>query len=115
MPNDHHSALSASGPDGGASASTLGPTVSAPAERERKLVVVARDQFDLWWQLSQALTKVGEVEVVLDRRQGGRWQWSESRQYEDRGRDRRGLSNQGSDLAGRAFQVFSRPAPRLHG
>jgi hypothetical protein len=113
MPSDHHSALSSSGADGWAPASTAEP--SAEEARERKLVVVARDQFDLWWQLSQALTKVVEVEVVLDRRQGGRWQWSESQQYQDRGRDRRGSSNRGSDLAGRAFQVFSRPAPVLHG
>lgn len=115
MRSDRPSALSASGLDGLAPARTADPSDSAREGRERKLVVVARDQFDLWWQLSQALTKVNEVEVVLDRRQGGRWQWSESRQYQDRGRDRRDSPNGESDLSGRAFRVFPRLAPVSHG
>ena len=76
----------------------------------RKLVVVARDQFDLWWQLCQALTTADGVEVVLDRRQGGRWQWAESQQRQERGRDRRHSPNGEGDLSGRAFLVFPRPA-----
>jgi len=109
MRNDQPVALSALSPDGGAPADKpLPPTIQAG--KERKLVVVARDQFDLWWQLCQALTTVDGVEVVLDRRQGGRWQCVESQQRQERGRDRRYSPNGESDLSGRAFRVFPRTA-----
>ena len=109
MRNDQPAALSALKPDGGAPADTSLPAAMQAGE-ERKLVVVAREQFDLWWQLCQALTTVDGVEVVLDRRQGGRWQWAESQQRQERGRDRRYSPNGESDLSGRAFRVFPRPA-----
>jgi hypothetical protein len=110
MRNDQPAALSALKPDGGAPADTPRLPVAMPAGEGRKLVVVARDQFDLWWQLCQALTTADGVEVVLDRRQGGRWQWAESQQRQERGRDRRYSPNGESDLSGRAFRVFPRPA-----
>ena len=111
MRNDQPVALSAMRPDGeGALPGAARLPAAMQAGEGRKLVVVARDQFDLWWQLCQALTTAEGVEVVLDRRQGGRWQWAESQQRQERGRDRRYSPNGESDLSGRAFRVFPRPA-----
>jgi hypothetical protein len=110
MRNDQPTALSALRPDGVAPADTPRLPAVMQAGQGRKLVVVARDQFDLWWQLCQALTTADGVEVVLDRRQGGRWQWAESQQRQERGRDRRHSLHGEGDLSGRAFLVFPRPA-----
>ena len=110
MRNDQPAALSALRPDEVAPADTPRLPAAMQAVQGRKLVVVARDQFDLWWQLCQALTTADGVEVVIDRRQGGRWQWAESQQRQERGRDRRDSPNGESDLSGRAFRVFPRPA-----
>jgi hypothetical protein len=110
MRNDQPAVWSALRPDGVTPADTSRPPTAMQAGEERKLVVVARDQFDLWWQLCQALTAADGGEVVLDRRQGGRWQWAESQQRQERGRDRRYSPNGESDLSGRAFRVFPRPA-----
>ena len=114
MRDEQPVALSELRPDGGVAVDTSLPAVMMAREK-RKLVVVARDQFDLWWQLCQALTTVDGVEVVLDRRQGARWQWTESQQRQERGRDRRDSSSGKSDLSGRAFRVFPRPALALRG
>ena len=109
MRNDQPAAWSALKPDGGAPADTPPLPAGMQAGEGRKLVVVARDQFDLWWQLCQALTTADGVEVVLDRRQGGRWQWAESQQRQERGRDRRHSPMERVTSAGRAFLVFPRP------
>jgi len=110
MRNDQPTVWAALRSDEASPAGTSRVPAAMRAGEGRKLVVVARDQFDLWWQLCQAFTKVDGVEVVLDRRQGGRWQWAESQQLRERGRDRRDPPNGESDLAGRAFRVFPRPA-----
>lgn len=62
---------------------------SHQTQRKRYLIVVARDQPDLWRHLRQSLTGLEGVDVVLDRRQGGRWQWTRSCEILDRGEDRR--------------------------
>jgi hypothetical protein len=115
MRNDQPLALSALRPDGGAPPNRSRLQTAIQTGEGRKLVVVARDQFDLWWQLCQALTTADGVEVVLDRRQGGRWQSAESQQRQERGHDRRDSPNGESDLSGRAFRVFPRPALAARG
>jgi hypothetical protein len=57
--------------------------------RPRYLIVVARDQPDLWRHLQASIGELTGVDVVLDRRYGGRWQWAKSREYERHGLDRR--------------------------
>ena len=90
------------------------PRATAPsraqmaAERGSYLIVVARDQPDLLRHLKQRLAGFDGVEVVLDRRQGGRWQWSESCYYQERGADRRLPSNGPADLGNRSFLIVPR-------
>ncbi len=57
--------------------------------RPRYLIVVSREQPDLWRHLRQLFTGIAGVDIVLDRRHGGRWQWAQSRACEERGEDRR--------------------------
>jgi hypothetical protein len=80
-------------------------------DRRRYLIVVARDQSDLWRSLRQTLAKSDGIEAILDRRHGGAWQWTQSRQYQDRGADRRRPSTSEVDLRTRAFLIVPRLAP----
>jgi hypothetical protein len=74
----------------------------------RYLVVVARDQKDLWQYLKQNISVLEGVEVVLDRRQGGRWQWTQSHDLQAQRKDRRGVSKEGPDLPCRSFVIVPR-------
>jgi hypothetical protein len=76
-------------PEGRAHGGSTPSTGKLQAERARYLIVVSREQPDLWRHLRQILTGVDGVDVVLDRRYGGRWQWSQSREFQERGADRR--------------------------
>jgi hypothetical protein len=79
-------------------------TTSPPLDQARYLIIVARDQMDLWRYLRQNLAEYQNLEVVLDRRHGGRWQWTQMRQFEDRGTDRRTPSSE-ADLTPRSFVI----------
>ena len=74
----------------------------------RVLVVVARDQPDLWWYLTRDFLRFKGVEVILDRRQGGWWQRAQARELQERGADRRGPSRSETDLRSRAFMIIHR-------
>ena len=87
--------------DAGRSAITEEPATHRP----RYLIVVSREQPDLWRHLRQMFTGIGGVDVVLDRRHGGRWQWAQSRGYEERGEDRRRLRNLDMGLSHRSFVI----------
>jgi hypothetical protein len=76
-------------PEGCAGGGSVPSTERLQTERPRYLIVVSREQPDLWRHLRQILTGVDGVDVVLDRRYGGRWQWSQSRELQERGVDRR--------------------------
>ena len=76
-------------PEGSTHGGSTPSTRKRQTERARYLIVVSREQPDLWRHLRQILTGVDGVDVVLDRRYGGRWQWSQSREFEERGADRR--------------------------
>jgi len=79
------------------------------SHRQRYLIVVARDQPDLWRHLRQSLTGLDGVDVVLDRRHGGRWQWTQSCDYQDRGGDRRRSTEVEASLSQRSV-VIVQPA-----
>jgi hypothetical protein len=72
------------------------------------LVIVARDQPDLWWYLTRDFARFKGVEVILDRRQGGWWQRAQVRDLQERGADRRGPSCGDTDLRSRAFMIIHR-------
>jgi len=76
-------------------------------ERARYLIVVSREQPDLWRHLTQILTGVDGVDVVLDRRYGGRWQWSQSREFQERGADRRQHSLSETLFGHRSFVIVN--------
>jgi len=84
---------------------------STREDRARYLIIVSRDQSDLWRHLQETFAGVDEIEVVLERRHGGWWQWTQSRQYQERGADRRGPPVMEADFRDRAFQVVPRNLP----
>lgn len=88
-------------------ASEEGPasTEQAPTHPPRYMIIVSRDQPDLWRHLRHMLTGMDGVEVILDRRHGGRWQWSQSREYQERGADRRRPSNPSTGFSRRSFVI----------
>lgn len=75
--------------------------------RPRYLIVVSREQPDLWRHLRQLFTGIDGVNIVLDRRHGGRWQWAQSRAYEERGEDRRRPRNLDAGLSHRSFVIVN--------
>jgi hypothetical protein len=77
-------------------------------ERARVLVIVARDQPDLWWYPTRDLAGFKGVGAVLDRRQGGWWQRAQPRELEERGADRRRGAGTDTDLRTRAFAIIPR-------
>jgi hypothetical protein len=74
----------------------------------RYLIIVARDQTELWRYLTQNIAEYRGVEVLLDRRHEGRWQWLQMRDMQQRGADRRSGSSVDNDLRHRAFVIISR-------
>jgi len=75
--------------------------------RPRYLIVVSREQPDLCRHLRQLFTGIDGVNIVLDRRHGGRWQWAQSRAYEERGEDRRRPRNPDAGLSYRSFVIVN--------
>jgi len=75
--------------------------------RPRYLIVVSREQPDLWRHLRQMFTGIGGVDIVLDRRHGGRWQWTQSCAYEERGEDRRRTRDLDAGLPHRSFVIVT--------
>ena len=76
--------------------------------RARVLVIVARDQPDLWWYLTRDFAGFKGVKVVLDRRQGGWWQRAQLRELQERGADRRSPFSSDTDLRNRALLIIHR-------
>jgi len=96
-----------------ASSGSMSPAAAPRSDRGSYLIVVARDQPDLLRHLEHTLTGFQGVEVVLDRRWGGWWQWSRSREYQERGADRRVTPPNGeSSLGNRSFLMIPRHGPR---
>jgi hypothetical protein len=74
----------------------------------RALVVVARDQPDLWQSLTQHFAANEDVQVLLNRRQGERRQQAQTYERDRRGPDRRRPPSIESDVSHRRY-VIARP------
>jgi hypothetical protein len=79
---------------------------STAGERARYLIIVARDQSDLWQHLQRTFAGAEGVEVLLDRRHGGWWQFTRSRECRESGTDRRRPPDLQTARRYTAFQVI---------
>jgi hypothetical protein len=80
----------------------------------RGLIIVARDQPDLWRTLMQEFGQSQEIRILLDRRQGERRKGNQFYEPDRRGVDRRSLPRIEDDVRSRQY-VLVRPhyrAPR---
>lgn len=80
----------------------------------RGLIIVARDQPDLWRTLIQEFGQSQEIRILLDRRQGERRKGNQFYAPDRRGVDRRSLPRIEDDVRSRQY-VLVRPhyrAPR---
>jgi hypothetical protein len=74
----------------------------------RALVVVARDERDLWQSLTEHFSANEDVQVLLDRRQGERRQRVQTYERDRRGSDRRRPASIENDVCHRQY-VIARP------
>jgi len=79
-----------------------------PTEMIRVLIVVARDQPDLWQSLTRHFEANKDVQVLLDRRQGERRQRVQTYERDRRGPDRRRPPCIENDVSSRQY-VIVRP------
>jgi hypothetical protein len=82
--------------------------VQPPAKWVRSLIIVSREQPDLWQTLTREFGQSEEIQVILDRRQGERRRDPRITLADRRGPDRRNLSRIEDDLRYRQY-VLVRP------
>jgi hypothetical protein len=87
------------------SAQTTGGTV-------RSLIIVARDQSELWQALTREFGQSQDIRVILDRRCGERRRTERLHTPDRRGMDRRSMPRIEDDLRARQY-VLARPHYRL--
>ena len=89
------------------------PTLDQPMQRHgvRSLLIVARDQPDLWDALQRELGDHPDLELILDRRRGERRQSRSPMAAENRRRERRSLPHLEDDLRVRQY-LLARPHSR---
>jgi hypothetical protein len=75
------------------------------------LIIVAREQRDLWGSLAAEFKDVEHIQILLDRRYGERRTPREPVAYDRRARERRGLPRLEEDLHVRHY-VLVRPHSR---
>ena len=73
--------------------------------RDGGLIIVARDQPDLWHYLAEQFAKQNEVRVLQDRRQWERRQRRQTWEPERRTADRRSPPSINTDLRHRSFLI----------
>jgi hypothetical protein len=78
----------------------------------RGLIIVARDQPDLWRALTREFGQCHEIRVLLDRRQGERRKDNRAYTPDRRGADRRNLPRIEDDVRSRQY-VLVRPHYRV--
>ena len=78
----------------------------------RGLIIVSRDQPDLWQALTQEFGQSQEIRVLLDRRQGERRKDNQAHAPDRRGADRRSLPRIEDDVRSRQY-VLVRPHYRV--
>jgi hypothetical protein len=88
-------------------------SVSPPSARDtvRSLIIVARDQQELWQALTREFKDIPEIQVLLDRRQGERRRVAQPVARDRRGVQRRNLPRLEDDLRARQY-VLVRPHHR---
>jgi hypothetical protein len=90
-------------------ASVKGASNVQPTDKAvRGLIIVSRDQPDLWEALTQEFGRSEEIQVILDRRQGERRKEERLGATDRRGADRRSISRIEDDLRFRQY-VLVRP------
>jgi hypothetical protein len=96
----------------GRSVKRVGTDEGAPTERRvLSLIIVAREQCDLWRSLADEFRDVGQIQILLDRRQGERRTPRDPVAYDRRTRDRRSRPRLEDDLRARQY-VLVRPCDR---
>jgi hypothetical protein len=78
------------------------------ADEVHSLIVVARDQPDLWYALARQFTGDQKVQVVLDRRRCERRQRVQMLELDQRGMDRRHPTCPEHDVRQRSFVIIRR-------
>lgn len=78
----------------------------------RGLIIVARDQPDLWQALTREFGHSQDIRVILDRRRGERRRTERVHAPDRRGADRRSMPRIEDDLRARQY-VLARPHYRL--
>jgi hypothetical protein len=88
--------------------------LNAPPTRKivRGLIIVARDQPELWRALTHEFGQSQEIRVLLDRRQGERRKADQAHTPDRRGTDRRSLPRIEDDVRSRQY-VLVRPHYRV--
>ena len=94
--------------------SEMRSVLNAPPTRTivRGLIIVARDQPDLWRALTHEFGQNQEIRVLLDRRQGERRKANQAHAPDRRGADRRSLPRIEDDVRSRQY-VLVRPHYRV--
>jgi hypothetical protein len=78
----------------------------------RGLIIVSRDQPELWETLAREFGRSQEIRVILDRRYGERRKAEQSYAPDRRGSERRSMPRIEEDLRARQY-VLARPHYRL--
>lgn len=90
----------------------IGRDGRAPTDpRVLSLIIVAREQCDLWRSLADEFRDVGQIQILLDRRHGERRTPWGPVAYDRRTRDRRSRPRLEDDLHARQY-VLVRPCYR---
>jgi hypothetical protein len=87
------------------------PDVPPSGHRVRGLIIVARDQSELWHHLTQHFAGHNEVRVLLDRRQWERRQRVQAYRPDRRKAARRRPPSIETDLRYRSFLLVPQPSP----
>ena len=86
--------------------------MGATGSTVRGLIIVSRDQPDLWAALTREFGHTDEIRVLLDRRRGERRTEVQFHTPDRRGVDRRGLTHIEDDLRARQY-ILVRPHYRM--
>jgi hypothetical protein len=90
------------------------PTTPAEPITVPSLLIVARDQLELWQALLEEFKDRGEFDVLRDRRQGGRRQAVQPVTADRRGIDRRSLPRLADDPRLQKYVLVRPPYRRPH-
>jgi hypothetical protein len=90
----------------------IAPSAESSVRTTRGLIIVSRDQPELWQALRREFGQNDEIRVILDRRYGERRSLDRGDVADRRGRDRRNMPRIEDDLRTRKY-VLVRPHYRV--